>query len=211
MRAKALKKEQMLSAHMLALDSRNFHGWAHRLRVRALVSAAEDDTEMKKELNFVTEKIDADFANYSAWHVRSKMLPKLTRPSDKKKTLENELEYVRQAFYTEPDVQSTWFYHRWLLAGMPGDGPEEEEEEYENDDGVWEKELDACNELLEIEHDARWVLHTKAHILSHLGRKEKAAQVFEKLQGIDPMRSGFYKYKISQLEKGTNGTRSGES
>lgn len=167
-RLQALKAEHTLSGYMLQRDGRNFHGWAHRLRVRALLGTALGD-----ELKFVTERINADFANYSAWHARSALL-------QKSGALEKELDFVRQAFYTEPDVQSTWFYHRWLLAGMPdADG-----NRVHVDNGVWERELDACNELLAIENDARWVLHAKAHMLAHLGRCEEAAQVFERLVTI---------------------------
>lgn len=168
-RAEALAREQALSAHMLALDGRNFHSWAHRLRVGAIT----DKTSPKDELKFVTEKINSDFANYSAWHVRSKVL------EVNRDTLESELEFVRQAFYTEPDVQSTWFYHRWLLAGMPGPSGR-----VEVDDTMWEGELEACNELLELEPEARWVLHSKAQILDHLNRRQEAVDVFEKLMQI---------------------------
>ncbi len=168
-RTEALTREQALSAHMLSLDGRNFHSWAHRLRVGAI----SKKTSAERELKFVTEKINSDFANYSAWHVRSKVL----RVSPE--TLESELDFVRQAFYTEPDVQSTWFYHRWLLAGMPGPNGR-----VEVDDSMWERELEACNELLELEPDARWVLHSKAHILDHLNMRREASEVFEKLVHI---------------------------
>ena len=168
-RKHALSREQALISHMLALDGRNFHSWAHRLRVGAITTDNTNSTK-EDELEFVTQKINTDFANYSAWHVRSKLLCVNTE------TLESELDFVRQAFYTEPDVQSTWFYHRWLLAGMPGP-----KGRVQVDESMWKLELDACNELLELEPDARWVLHSKAHILDHLNRRGEAVRVFEKL------------------------------
>lgn len=177
LRAQRLKEEEKLSALMLARDARNFHSWTHRLRVRELTGKNSSVPAMEKELAFVSEKINSDFANYSAWHVRSKLLPVVRTPTPD--LLMEELEFVRQAFYTEPDVQSAWFYHRWLLAGMPGPHGG-----VEVSDNVWVGELTACQELLDLEPGARWVLHAKAHILMHLLRNEEAIEVYKELKEI---------------------------
>lgn len=177
----ALKEEQMLSAFMLSKDGRNFHGWAHRMRVRAILeskSPAKQISILKKELGFVEEKINDDFANYSAWHHRSVLLPQIhTQGPDL--FLADELQFVRQAFYTEPDVQSAWFYHRWLLAGAPARGKKAVVV-----DGLLNEELSACEELLSIEPEARYALQTKVQILSQLGRDCEALEALDVLERI---------------------------
>lgn len=211
-RASALAAEFAMSGVLLARDGRNFHGWAHRMRVRA---AAPDvrGSAPADELAFVTAKINADFANYSAWHHRSVILPVLNRgcgggeraggegvagegvavaEERKDAFVADELEFVRQAFYTEPDVQSAWFYHRWLLAGAPARGASAVVR-----DDVWNEELAACRELLDIEPGARWALHAEADLLSRLGQHKDAVGVYEQLVVLDPMRRGFYCEKIA--------------
>jgi geranylgeranyl transferase type-2 subunit alpha len=155
------------------------------------------------ELTFATEKINSDFANYSAWHHRSALLPVVHDSADA--FLGTELEFVRQAFYTEPDVQSAWFYHRWLLAGAPARGVKADVRPQ-----VWAQELEACEQLLEIEPDARWALHAKADLLSRLGLPQEAKEVFLRLARLDPTRRGFYSYKIAKLES-RGGKRGNES
>lgn len=177
LRARRMEEERALSAAMLAQDGRNFHGWAHRMRIRAMSPGGDTVAGLREELRFVTGKINEDFANYSAWHHRSALLPRIyARPAD---FLQDELDFVRQAFYTEPDVQSAWFYHRWLLAGAPARG-----KHATVDEAVWRDELRACDELLEIEPTARHAMHTKAHILAQLGRAEEARSVFDDLISI---------------------------
>lgn len=177
----SLKEEQMLSAFMLSKDGRNFHGWAHRMRVREILelkSPTERPSILKKELAFVENKINDDFANYSAWHHRSALLPQIhTQGPDA--FLADELQFVRQAFYTEPDVQSAWFYHRWLLAGAPARGRKAVVV-----DGLLEQELMACEELLTIEPEARYALQTKVHILIQLGRESEAVMALDVLERI---------------------------
>lgn len=192
----ALGSEFAMSGVLLSRDGRNFHGWAHRMRIRAAAPGATGSAP-EDELTFVTEKINADFANYSAWHHRSVFLPVVregSAPGERRDNLVGkELDFVRQAFYTEPDVQSAWFYHRWLLAGAPARGNKAIVR-----DAVCREELDACIELLEIEPDARWALHAQADLLWRLGRQDEAVEVYERLVIIDPMRRGFYRDQMTK-------------
>lgn len=82
------------------------HCWDYR---RFLLENCNEVT-VEQELDFTTEKISSNFSNFSSWHLRSKLLPKLS-----KDFLGEELELIRNAVFTDPKDQSAWFYHRWLL------------------------------------------------------------------------------------------------
>ncbi|CAA7411040.1 unnamed protein product [Spirodela intermedia] len=108
-------QEFRLLDQLLKADSRNFHGWNHRRFVVALKNVKEEE-----ELNFTTEKINTNFSNYSAWHNRSVILSHLMKQNapgfdPREKVLTEELEFIHQALFTDPDDQSGWFYHLWLL------------------------------------------------------------------------------------------------
>lgn len=91
-------------------------------------------TSPEKELAFSYDKIASNFSNYSAWHYRIKLLPVLCpsakghdRINDEKLREGNnivhfvfcsislEFQLVQNAFYTDPNDQSAWFYHKWLI------------------------------------------------------------------------------------------------
>lgn len=174
-------EEEQISRQMLMKDPRNFHIWAHRMRIRLILSsnsASQSEQLERNELVFVEDKINDDFANYSAWHHRSVLLPRVRfQPdSDIAQHIREELHYVRQAFYTEPDVQSMWFYHRWLLAGAPARGAQ-----VTLDEDILKDELSAVEELLELEPDAKYALQTKAHILQMLDRHSEACECLNRL------------------------------
>lgn len=77
------QQELVLAGKMLNLDSRNFHGWGYR---RTVIKALESDafqakglsTSMtKQEFDYTTKMISSNLSNFSAWHNRSKLIPKL--------------------------------------------------------------------------------------------------------------------------------------
>ncbi|KAA8538190.1 hypothetical protein F0562_027798 [Nyssa sinensis] len=96
-------------------DARNFHAWNYRRFIAALMDRSDAE-----ELLYTTDMINKNFSNYSAWHNRSVLLSHLLEKRaqgffPKEKVLTDEYDLVHQALFTDPDDQSGWFYHLWLL------------------------------------------------------------------------------------------------
>jgi len=180
-------RELAVVEKMLDADARNFHAWDYR---RYVVASAPDRRSELAELAYTTQKIEANFSNFSAWHQRSKLLGALwargemTSPEVK----DGEFELIKHAMYSDPNDQSIWLYHRWLIG--PGD-----------DAVVLKREIGVIEELLEIEPDSKWCMESLVHYKRLLVRHEpheadthktSCLALLEKLGRVDPMRRRRY-------------------
>ncbi|KAI4321105.1 hypothetical protein MLD38_034525 [Melastoma candidum] len=110
----SLDQELRLLDKLQQLDSRNFLTWNYRRFLTELLNRSVED-----ELMHTEDMIGTNFSNYSAWHNRSMLLCKQLKAKDtglkSKDILSKEYELVQNAIFTDPDDQSGWFYHLWLI------------------------------------------------------------------------------------------------
>lgn len=77
---------------MLTLDNRNFHGWGYRKQVITALESAQlnqngkEISLVEEEFQYTTKMIESNLSNFSAWHTRSKLIPRLLdeRKADEK-------------------------------------------------------------------------------------------------------------------------------
>ncbi|KAJ2783909.1 Rab geranylgeranyltransferase [Coemansia interrupta] len=144
-------RELKLVAKLLAVDARNFHGWDYRRFVVSKVKeTAEDPAAVDvSEFAFTLEQINRDFANHSAWHNRSKLLPSVLQRcsgDERRKMMDDEIELIINAIYTDPEDQNAWLYHEWLLDIQPS---------REDKCTLLRDKVSKIRELLEIEDDSK--------------------------------------------------------
>jgi len=179
-------KELFVVEKMLDADARNFHAWSYRRYVLASMPIPKPETS---ELMYTKRKIEVNFSNFSAWHQRSKVLSSLWASGklDQAKSKEEEFELVRNAMYTDPNDQSVWLYHRWLI----GSGDDSE---------VLKRELAVIQELLDEQPDSKWCMESIVHYKRLLLRATPDARTIVtecrnlllQLQDIDPARRKRY-------------------
>jgi len=194
-----LQQELALCSKALDLDERNFHCWHYRLDISR--SAKESPKDF---LNFTTRKINQNFSNYSAWHYRSKFYPLVLKDSSNGQScyltgslLEKELDFVQQAFYTEPEDQSTWLYYRWLLHQHKESGEG-------NHMALIQQEIGRMEALLEAEPNCKYALLQLALLLTQEDKsvesREKARNIFCQLEDLDGTRKLHYQDMASALQ-----------
>ncbi|EED91471.1 RAB geranylgeranyl transferase [Thalassiosira pseudonana CCMP1335] len=166
-----LRSELDLCAQFLQMDERNFHCWNYRRFVVALLAELEE--LVTNEWDFTTSKIQDNFSNGSAFHYRSKLLSliletRLDTSSSLKERHDGIQSMAREewehilmdAVFTEPDDQTPWWYHRFVVAwatppidlknNLAEDEYQEIVEEYE--DLLFEMR-GSLQELLEVEKE----------------------------------------------------------
>lgn len=197
-------REMGLVNKMLEMDPRNFHVWNYR---RYVVGEIESDTGkslVKQEFDFTTSKINANFSNFSAWHNRAKLVPRLLGENQDivpREFYKNELEYIRQAIYTDPDDQSSWIYHEWLITKATDIVADQTVEERVD---VVKGEIDSIKELYDVEPDSKWCIYSLVFYETFLAqlngismKREQLDDVvgkLDKLIEIDPGRKARYQY-----------------
>lgn len=64
---------------MLAKDRRNFHAWGYRRHVVAQLESESlrGSSMAEAEFAYTDRMINGDLSNFSAWHGRSKLIPRL--------------------------------------------------------------------------------------------------------------------------------------
>lgn len=196
------KQELELVNYLLEKDSRNFHGWHYRRFVIQKLEQATSTSLTTEEFKYTTKKINENFSNYSAWHNRTKLLPaylETAEASDRRTTIYSELEYAIQAIYTDPDDQSAWLYHQWLLIETKELVPDMTTEEFFD---LVSKQIDSIGELYEVEPDSsncmfflvKYLIHCKKITGKSPKTSFSAEDLLNKLQQTDAMRKNMYKY-----------------
>ena len=131
------------------------------------LSTQELEKIIMNEWDFTTSKIQDNFSNGSAFHYRSKLLPLILKFRSSPSSSRHEaISLVRDewdnilldAIFTEPDDQTVWFYHRfivaWAMRNIANVGNSEDNaevlEEYE---GLLYDMVDSIQELIDVEKE----------------------------------------------------------
>ncbi|CZT43960.1 related to geranylgeranyl transferase alpha chain [Rhynchosporium secalis] len=165
------KRELILVGKILVRDSRNFHGWGYRRMVVAELESTRlgGKSMVESEFEYTTKMIHAPkgLSNFSAWHRRSKLIPRLLdeRNADdvtRKQFLDDEFDLVVSAMYTDsfPYAQSAWFYYQFLMTTLTDHvGHATITPNFTNDDRLVyvERQLSILQDMLDGAEDCKWI------------------------------------------------------
>jgi len=220
---------------MLSYDSRNFHAWQYRREVVGSLEAlgqklvgktevGEDPSEkvqasmVEQEFEYTTKMIKTNLSNFSAWHNRSNLIPRLLTERNatnqqRRELLDQELEFIMQALYTDPYDQSLWFYHQYLMATISLTCPEKakivtdltskDREEY------LETQIEMVKDMLDGTDDCKWIYQglltlAKQYLEVEAGNKAvttmEMTEWLDKLEELDPLRKGRWNDLRKKLE-----------
>ncbi|MCJ1250658.1 Rab geranylgeranyltransferase [Trapelia coarctata] len=216
------KGELSLVGKMLTLDNRNFHGWGYRQRVVEVLESEElspgpdgkGTSMVKEEFDYTTRMIRTSMSNFSAWHRRSKLIPRLLDEAnssdvERETMLNDELTMIQEALYTDSHDQSLWFYHQYLMCTFdpalasqsmaPNLTPKERLEYIES-------EMEKLIEMLEDDDESKWIYQSLIQLTMLFKRcagrlPTQVGSLLEwmaSLRKLDPLRRG----RWEDLEKG---------
>lgn len=120
--------------------------------------------------------------------------------------LMQEIEYATTAIYTDPDDQSAWLYHQWLIMHPQEVAPGISSTEVAK---MLTDQVKSIAELFEVEPDCKNCMFFLATYLFHckktVGIEVPAAGItctdlIGKLQQVDPMRKRMYKHFEAEMK-----------
>ncbi|KAF2866118.1 geranylgeranyl transferase type 2 subunit alpha [Massariosphaeria phaeospora] len=207
--------ELQLIGKMLHADSRNFHAWSYRRFVVAQIerlapptTEASSQSLVESEFEYTTKMIKTNLSNFSAWHSRSKILPRLLKErtataASRRALLASELSLICSAINTDPFDQSIWYYHQYLMSTISPACPAHNRLVLDLSNGErqehYEHEMEYIREILDDETDCKWIYEALLYLASAYLEVEGGTQAFstrdmrgwlDQLKRLDPLRKG---------------------
>ena len=172
---------------------------------------------VEEEFAYTTKMVHAHLSNFSAWHTRSKLIPRLldernATDEERKAFIDEEFDMMRNALWTDGNDQSLWFYHQWLMLTLMSSDPEltilpnftiEQRHEYAV------QQIDDLKEMLEGAEDCKWIylglFEYTLTVCKLVGRDSTAEEKHDlrtwlnELKNLDPLRQGRWKAREVEL------------
>jgi geranylgeranyl transferase type-2 subunit alpha len=205
---------------LLKEDQRNFNCWNYRRHIATLENIAPHT-----EFTFSGNKIKENFSNYSAFHHRSFYFRSILNSLNYNDQFNEEFSIVENAIFTEPDDQSAWWYHQFLIRTLSKDALSNTTNVTINSMTtstindrlnyfklVLESQINVMNSLLELESNSKWArvclvelysqliaLPAATMITSSQSTDElvtKRSDLLTQLVGLDATHAERYKYLL---------------
>lgn len=180
----------------------------------------------EQEFDYTTKMISNNLSNFSAWHNRSKLIPKMLderQASKQERTgmLDAELKMVQRALWADAEDQSLWFYHLVLCCAFSDevryrDQSITPELSVEERLGYLSKEIEGLTDMLDGAEDCKWI-YQRLIELCIMYREQagvwvdgvgeaKVLEWVEELKKLDPLRLGRWKDLGKTLREKYGGT-----
>ncbi|KAK1913410.1 hypothetical protein P3342_005346 [Pyrenophora teres f. teres] len=172
----------------------------------------------ESEFEYTTKMIKTNLSNFSAWHNRSQLIPRILRDRNadakaRRAFLDSELSLICEAINTDPFDQSIWFYHQYLLSVLSDSCPQDQLIVQDLTNGerqqYYEHEMEYIREILEDEADCKWIYEALLGLAEAYMGVESGTGSFttkdmrlwlNELKRLDPLRRG----RWDDLEKRLN-------
>lgn len=181
-------------------DNKNYHAWANRQAVLCNEALNTDMQFWKSEMNYVCGLLNRDVFNNSAWTQRALGL-KFMEDSE----LEMEVDFTFEILKTAPHSAAAWNYLRFLVLDNDERHIKRLKEVIQFCHEIL-KNNDVCVPCLEVLGEVYYVLAVSSEQNGknpnfRQNCKESAINIWTNCVKIDPIRTSYYKSRISHFCK----------